>query len=421
MVHSSIQNPVSQSHPPWAGHLTWGAVQVGYENCTASLVAKQPHPYSSWVLTAAHCFHSFAPNGKMGSVFGASFYATDVRFHPGAYGGIEELSDLDPNVPPGLPSAGADLALVRIRLPPGSTKTAIKLWHPYSDADATAWLTGQTISFAGLVITGVDNLGQPIFGPATGQANPSHLAGNDLISTPNPSHGQPGDSGGGAWVELDGNAPPGHWSFPSACAVTPGASSGETVLVGVNREVDDAPVARERMMAVYRPDFAQWIAKVTEADEDDDGTCDTEDVCPGVADDQANSNELAEDAWGGGIHLGDACDPAPVPVPELEQTNFVGELTLPGYQGNYYVTKTFGRAIHDDLTAVPVIGGPATTSEATPRFCDCRDANLKPIADPAFCANPTRPHHCFLNPTQAEQAFTETSASQASLATFTTA
>jgi hypothetical protein len=160
-------------------------------------------------------------------------------------------------------------------------------------------------------------------------------------------------------------------------------------------------------------------------DADGDLVCDDKDNCPKAKNaNQENHNLLAEKEWGNGIELGDACDPAPVPFPVLKETKFKASVAQPqiievGPGSSKFVqliaTGQKGRAIQNDATLVPILadGSALKGSLAKPRFCDCRDANLQPFADPFTCKGTK--HRCFLDPRQAGVDWHEVGAGDADL------
>ena len=81
------------------------------------------------------------------------------------------------------------------------------------------------------------------------------------------------------------------------------------------------------------------------------------------------------------------------------------------------VTYRYGRAIRDRLTLRPLLedGSALSGSSAQPFFCDCRDADLKPIEDVGLCTDPAGDYRCIPNPRQADPSFTEVVAGQASI------
>lgn len=430
-AQAALMAPTGVGIPPWESNLSWGKGGSLVEKCMASLVRKASYPEWSWALTSAHCFANINPISGTGNAFGFIFKAEDVFLHPDAYphSGATTLADLPPESPPGLPNEWGDLALVRIPLSGTEDFQAIKLWYTADVQAAAQWLQGKALTFAGRLLTPEHpQEGEPV----TGTALVERFDAYDLIASPDLSKLERGDSGGGAWLTLDASAPEPLLQFPSDCAIFPGAV-GDTVLVGVNRawahpEDSWSPPHAELFLGVFPATIAEWVASVTQSDRDGDLVCDRRDNCLDTLNPaQTNSNRLAEDTWGGGIHLGDRCDPAPTPVPELRRSGFVrGEGTPaggPDIHSKYLMTTTYGRDIYDQLAVDPVLANGSSLPDRTaqPFFCDCRDADLQPIEDDDLCARPDGPFRCIPDPRQADGDFAETIAAQASISNGTTA
>jgi len=250
----------------------------------------------------------FPPSGNVG----VSFAIKDVFFPNNAYALPTKLIDFDPDFPPNkltYPSA-IDLALVRIS-PRITSITPAKIWHPAGQThDHLADLQGASVT-----VTGKGGSGKSVILDYNRlQRGGLLLATSRAQATISPLL-EVGDSGGGLYLDV-----PPLPSVPFAsCAIQPGGLGDTSLLIGVNNgfnasEFHPEEATEDWFAPIYDPDVATWIGKMTVRDEDADGICDDKDNCRSDKNpDQLDCNVEAEDAFGHGIRLGDACDPTPCP------------------------------------------------------------------------------------------------------------
>jgi hypothetical protein len=366
---------------------------------------------TDWLLTAAHCFGILDPHSPFsidvtapGSA-GATYEDPPVFLHPQAVPALEG-SNWTQAFDPTQTDCAHDLALVRLdHSVPGVTPVPVYHFgcrpglegHGCDDMldDAAASFGGSAASCPGTgtqaEATGHLQAGRLGLGYADeeggcgGGVQPHDL----VIFAQGQPVGEPGDSGGGLLVA----APESSVSFSGLCDAPTTAAQGETALVGVAVQPGVfAPVYLADWSAALQGSTntsnSDWLQNTFLHSRDNDIVCDEVDNCPDVTNpDQANSNRDAEDAWGQGVHLGDACDPAPTPV-----------VSLPAAA----VSAAFGntRAVADHIGVRPVVEPsspvPSSDSDAQALFCLCRGTDGTPIADKDRCK--TGPWFCALNP-----------------------
>lgn len=360
-------------------------------NCHAVLVSE------FWALTSAHCFQnaSIIDDYSITLEFGASTrQGTAVYFHPQAWTDNEQLWTTSRN--PAWLVDEFDVALVRLSSPIENEPIA-KLWHP------NPWLT-QPIAGKTLTVGGHNGTwGNPATGTQTIVGLTASGNGYFLEATSNPSGGQFGDSGGGAFVTIAGGLA---GSYGGICSPQLGGA-GDQALVGITQSCvtvngSCAGANVDLYVPTYTPDVFWWIDGLV-GDLDSDGVCDYADNCPAVQNpDQANCNYLAETTaafQSNGKILGDACDPSPCSMPTPVVQQFVPSgVTGPFYANGWLGSQAFGREIADRIDLVPAKNTDfaGMTNHYTTRFCFCRDANGAAIEDPAICA--AAPFYCVQDP-----------------------
>lgn len=410
----AMTNPTGAA-PPFMVTVVVGAVPGAIGACHGVRIAEH------WFLTAAHCFADIEP-AKGVAIDGFAISASAVHFPPQAWPVPEPTwSTLHPK---GTVSPSFDIALMRLDFDPTMplvNATVVKLWHPADPSAATESLQNQSVFVGGGTNYTVSPNGDVASTPATGQEGVIGAAAGGLVQMDRtPSGLESGDSGGPVFATL-GNANPKSLPFGSPCAPAVG-SVGETVLLGIHESVvsEDGVPTVDQFVPVYEPKVADWVGQTLAVDEDEDTVCDGIDNCLGVANpSQENCNLLAEaeSAWGHGIILGDACDPAPCPAPSARLRTFVPygpALPAGGSSGGAGggISPTFdlntltlylrqpGRDIQDTLRLTPILGqgSPPLASGASMRFCSCRDGLQHAIGLPDICV--ASPYNCFIDPRQ---------------------
>jgi len=459
---SPLTNPTPGVLPPAAvGSLAWITASGDAALCSTTLVAPQ------WTLTSLHCFVGIAPSGAHGRVHYAGdtveFEADDVFLPPNFNTGLptgcrqgppgRTLADLGHTLTSAEVVSPLDIVLVRLNRP--TAVRPAKIWHPVPDATADPIFRATNLAGVQVTLTGwdpVDIQNAPKDATAPGTALPKRVGTNhiegllfgspsaqvtsdfhpdprhpaiQLVRSASSSQGEGGDSGSGLF--LAGTPPSSSAPFSGKCAVTPWSPGLDLPLVGVfigsiNEIALNTPI-QSFYVPVYGPELSEWIGAVTADDTDGDGICDSDDKCKTVCDDQKNCNQEAEIAWGRSSPLGDACDPAPCPTPTLEGAGFtpgpgiptsIVPLPIPALPAGFPIERfplpsqlqQRGRRITDKVHVDGILAsqfGPVS-SNVTPRFCLCGDAQGQPITVQRQCQVN---NSCALSPVQADGAFAE--------------
>ena len=145
-----------------------------------------------------------------------------------------------------------------------------------------------------------------------------------------------------------------------------------------NKNQDGDPVGD----ACEECDTAPGTAEDGYGDKDHDGNCDDNDNCPGVANDQHNTNELSESIHTPDLEWGDACDPVPTPS---TQPN-ISEVTAfsNSYDGGWIGWDSFYGIYDNSQLDLTPLGSWSSPEKSTSTFKSVRNVPTHF----RFCQNP---------------------------------